>query len=125
MRSERGFTLLETIVALAIAGAALAVLMLVLGGTIDGSVRAGQREEALEQARSRLEMALTVPRLPTGQWEGQAADAFRWRIEMRLIGTLPPSEGRHVGFYAMDVTVLRGPVVLAHLAGRRFAPAVP
>lgn len=120
---ERGFTLLEVIVAIAIAGAGLAVLAVILGGTLDNTARSGSREEGLSRARSRLDGALVLERPVIGRQEGTDQDGYRWIMETRQIAKLP-SNGLPLAFYAVDVEVLWGRGARVHLTGRRFGPPV-
>lgn len=124
MVREGGFTLLEVVVALAIAAAALSVLAVTLGGALDGTARSARREEALERARSRLDAAMAMPRPSVGRQEGEDGDGYRWITESRQIATVPVAAGT-LGFYAVDVEVLWGAGGRIHLTGRRFAPAAP
>lgn len=120
---ERGFTLLEVIVAIAIAGAGLAVLAVILGGTLDNTARSGSREEGLSRARSRLDGALVLERPVIGRQEGIDQDGYRWIMETRQIAKLPLN-GLPLAFYAVDVEVLWGRGARVHLTGRRFGPPV-
>ncbi|MFT8977931.1 prepilin-type N-terminal cleavage/methylation domain-containing protein [Gluconobacter oxydans] len=124
MGHEKGFTLLETIIAIAIASAALAVLMLSLGGALDGSARLSRRQAALELAQSQLETAMVVPRPMPGTHGGEGPDGFRWQIETRQIASLPVN-GRIIGFFSVSSDVFWGLGGHVRLAGRRFAPAAP
>lgn len=122
--AEQGFTLLEVIVAVAIAAAGLAVLAVILGGSLESAARSGSREDALARARSRLEGALVLTRPVIGRQEGADPDGYRWLMETRQIATLPSGNGAPLAFYAVDVEVLWGSGARVHLTGRRFGPPV-
>ncbi|OUJ03007.1 prepilin-type N-terminal cleavage/methylation domain-containing protein [Acetobacter cibinongensis] len=124
--TEGGFTLLEVIVAIAIAAAGMAVLAVILGGNLDRVVRSGNREDALARARSRLDSALVLIHPAIGRQEGSDTDGYRWVMETRQIAVLPSGRGIPLAFYAVDVEVLWGNGARVHLTGRRFAsPSVP
>ena len=86
MRREAGFTLLEVLVAFAIAAAALTALT---QGALGGlhSVRvSGHVQEATSRARSRLAtLGRGVPLLP-GEQEGDDGGGFRWRQRVAPAG---------------------------------------
>ena len=121
---ERGFTLLEVVVAIAIAAAGMAVLAATLGGALENSARSGYREEALTRARSRLDGALARSRPDIGRQEGEDQDGYRWVMETRQIAALPSGGGVAQAFFAVDVEVLWGAGARIHLTGRRFGPPV-
>lgn len=122
--AERGFTLLEVIVAIAIAAAALAMLAVIFGGALGSTARSVSREMGLARARSRLDGALVLARPVIGRQEGVDQDGYRWVMETRQIATLPSGGGVPLAFYAVDVEVLWGSGARVHLTGRRFGPAV-
>ncbi|MBS1103324.1 type II secretion system protein [Gluconobacter sp. Dm-62] len=124
MVRERGFTLLETIIAIAIASAALAVLMLSLGSALDGSARLSHRQEALEVAHSQLDTAMAVSHPMQGTHEGEMRDGLRWQIETHQIALIPVN-GRLTGFFSISSDVFWGLGGHVRLTGRRFAPAAP
>jgi general secretion pathway protein I len=80
MRSEAGFTLLEVMVAFAIA--ALASLVLFRGG-LDGAANAraaARTEEAITRAESRLASVGTLTPLRAGTFNGDDGGGFAWRL---------------------------------------------
>ncbi len=116
MRTERGFTLLEVMVAFVIASLALAVL---LPGAFDGlrSARiAGRYEEAVARARSHLaSLDSRVMRLTPGVQQGDDGNGFRWQSRVAPIATtiattsdpnaLPGAIATKATLYAVSVTV--------------------
>lgn len=120
---ERGFTLLETIIALVIASSALVVLTLTLSGAVRGTDRVGQRVEALSRARSRLAALLATPHPLPGQRDGADGDGFHWRTEVREVGRLDEGRGVALVLYAEDVAVMWGTGGRVQLTGRRLAEA--
>lgn len=89
-RNQRGFALLEVLVAFAIAAAALAVLAQA-GGTGLTSVKAsGSYEEAVSRARSHLAAIGRDVSLGEGSYEGDDGGGFRWHIHVAPLATAVP-----------------------------------
>jgi general secretion pathway protein I len=84
-RRQRGFTLLEVLIALLIAGLALgAVFQAAAGGLRNGAV-ATRHADAVSRARSHLDGAFA--HLTIGEQEGDDGGGFRWRTLIRPVGT--------------------------------------
>lgn len=77
-RDEQGFTLLETLVALVIAGVALIVMFEVSGEGLFAVHDAAMHERALSVARSRLALARARPAFQPGERAGEDAGGFHW-----------------------------------------------
>ncbi len=89
----RGFTLLEVLVAFAIASIALAVLF---RGGVDGvfaSRIAARTEEAVARAQSRLTAMCHGARLAPGTQSGNDGGGFAWRSEVLTAGTANVARG--------------------------------
>ena len=96
---ERGFTLLEVLVAFVIAALALGVLF---RGTIDGlygAQTAARYEEAVTRAQSHL-AALTAGSLAPGDRQGDDGNGFHWRERITPVETTAPA-----ALYAVSVAV--------------------
>ena len=108
MRGERGFTLLEVLIAFAIAAFALAVLY---RGAIDGlrTARvAGSYEEAVARARSRLAMLGHGIALTRGELAGEDGGGYHWRIRIAPVAATaaaPRARIPHLELYAVSVAV--------------------
>ena len=102
MRDERGFTLLEVLVAFVIAALALGALYQgTLGGLLAARV-SGQTQEAISRARSRLaEIGHGMP-MRAGEQQGDDGGGYRWRVRIAPVATAPLARGD-------TATVARGP----------------
>jgi prepilin-type N-terminal cleavage/methylation domain-containing protein len=84
--SRRGFTLLETLVAMAILGLGLAALYPVFGAMLDRDAQAQSAATAASLARSlaaRLDVDLP---LALGTSAGNFADGYRWTMKIQPYG---------------------------------------
>ena len=110
---EAGFTLLEVLVALAIAIPAL-VLLYRQGAVAMGVTRtATAYQEAISRAQSRLD-ALTGTGLAAGEGEGDDGGGFRWRTRIAPVASVslpsrpasnPASLGAGSTLYAVAVEI--------------------
>jgi prepilin-type N-terminal cleavage/methylation domain-containing protein len=94
MAREHGFSLLETVVALAIASMAF-VALFQTGSTGLFAVDAASRaDEALERAQSHLAALGAAPAVIPGDSEGDDGAGYRWHLHVRPIAsrTLPPQD---------------------------------
>lgn len=80
---EAGFTLLESLVALALLAAGIALLQGGLAGAWRGQARAAGEIGALEVARAKLAAAGIDTPLTAGEREGLAEGGYRWRLTTR------------------------------------------
>ena len=89
---EAGFTLLEVLVALAIAIPAL-VLLYRQGAVAMGVTRtAAAYQEAISRAQSRLD-TLTGAGLAAGEQAGDDGGGFRWRTRIAPVASVSPPRG--------------------------------
>lgn len=103
---ERGFTLLEVLVAFAIAALALTVLFRATGSGL-GSARAASRyEEAVVRARSHLAAIGHDAALVAGDASGDDGGGFQWRLSVRPLASLapPPPEAAAPDATSSDTT---------------------
>ncbi len=101
-RAERGFTLLEVLVAFVIAALALELLYQgALGGLVATHVSA-RMTEAVSRAQSHLAAIGRGTVIVPGSQEGDDGGGFRWRTLIRRTDLAPLARGD-------DATVARGP----------------
>jgi general secretion pathway protein I len=107
----RGFTLIEILVALAILGLSLGVLMQIFSTGLRGAAASKTRVVATRLAESKLAAVGVEEPLAEGVSEGRFDERYRWRIAVRRL--LPP-DGEEPGAaalvrpYRVDVSVLWG-----------------
>jgi general secretion pathway protein I len=77
--SQRGFTLLEVIVALIIAGLSAVALMQAVGSSLRTTRTASMTDQAIVRAKSHLAAATHGTRLVPGDRRGDDGGGFRWR----------------------------------------------
>ncbi len=103
-RARAGFTLIEVLVALAIAAMGLGFLMAATGTGLNNATIADEYIQASERAQSRLaQVGATLP-LRRGVYSGDDGGGFRWRVQID-----PPlsrvGSGPALGLYPVRVTV--------------------
>jgi general secretion pathway protein I len=82
-----GFTLLEVVIALVIAGLALAVLFGAGSTGLYGTVNARRAEEAVERAQSHLAAVGSDPASIAGRSAGDDGGGFHWRLSVRPLAS--------------------------------------
>ncbi|EKE75974.1 type IV pilus modification PilV family protein [Gallaecimonas xiamenensis] len=92
MISQRGFSLLEVLVAFAILAATLGVLMSIFSLSTRSYQSAHNRQLALTLAQSKLAELAAQPRLNPGSDSGRLEGSFRWTSRVRPY-TVPEAFG--------------------------------
>src|SRR5579864_2641394 len=108
MARERGFTLLETVVALAIASMAFVALFQAGSTGLFAVDTASRADEALERAQSHLAALGAGAAMIPGDSEGDDGGGYRWHLHVRPISSrgLPPQDGSSGGILTLfDVEV--------------------
>ncbi|MBV8505670.1 MAG: type II secretion system protein [Acetobacteraceae bacterium] len=82
MRRQRGFTLLEVIVALIIAGLAAVALMQAVGTSLHATHTASMVDQAVVRAKSHLAAATYGRPLVPGDTRGDDGGGFRWHLRI-------------------------------------------
>ncbi|MBV9735695.1 MAG: prepilin-type N-terminal cleavage/methylation domain-containing protein [Acidisphaera sp.] len=105
MRAERGFTLLEVIIALVIAALALGALLQSAVSGLAGVQAATSYEEAIARARSRL-AALDGSPLATGDRQGDDGGGYHWHERILQVAQAPAGAGTAMpALYAVSVAI--------------------
>lgn len=103
MRADAGFTLIEVIVALVIAGLGLAMLMAAAGSGLENVTAADRYIQAASLAQSRLaQVGKSLP-LKKGNYTGDEGEGFRWRV--RVADPVSQATGKTTALALYPVTV--------------------
>jgi len=89
MAREHGFTLLETVVALAIASMAFVALFQAGSTGLFAVDTASRADEALERAQSHLAAVAANASLIAGDTEGDDGGGYHWHIHVQPIASRP------------------------------------
>ena len=109
-KSSAGFTLLEVLVALAIAGLALIVLFRAGGEGLFAVDTASRAEEAVERAQSHLAAVGRDAALLQGDFHGNDGGGYRWNLSIkpvarRQVQARSGSPAFTTTLYDVDVTI--------------------
>jgi general secretion pathway protein I len=91
-RSEKnkGFTLIEVVVALAILGVGLTVIIELFSGGLRLATASMEYTKAVNYARTKMEEVAVKSALEVGTGEGESDDkAFRWQVAVKKVDLLP------------------------------------
>lgn len=89
-RRRAGFTLIEALVAFAVIGGCLAVVLPLLAGGLRGTERAEASLDMLAVAESTLADAIGSAPPPLGTAEGTAPGGERWRLNVSAVASPLP-----------------------------------
>ncbi|MBV1836748.1 prepilin-type N-terminal cleavage/methylation domain-containing protein [Acetobacter estunensis] len=126
MKREGGFTLLEVIVALMIAGFALAAML----GSLEAGLAGGSRVErdlrATSMARSQLAGVLATLSLRPGTQSYDLEGPYHSTVEIRQVSVATPKNGgERLGLFSVSVRVdENGTTRSVTLNGRAVRPAM-
>ena len=84
---EHGFTLLEVLVAVAIAGLAVIGLFQAGSGGLFAADTAARAEEAIQRAQSHLTAVGRNAALVQGEFTDDDGGGYRWRLRVRQVAT--------------------------------------
>lgn len=87
---DRGFTLIEVLIAFLIAAMAVAALAHTTTGAVTASRVAGRYDEAVARAQSRL-AALSASPLANSDREGDEGGGFHWHVRVALAESANPA----------------------------------
>lgn len=126
---ERGFTLIEVLVALLIAAIGLGALFQGSLGGLRAADLAGRTEEAVSRARSRLAVLGQGAPLAAEDRSGDDGGGYRWRVRVAPLATRPGAAGElSQVLYDVAVTIAWGSGGTARevtLQTRRLGVALP
>jgi prepilin-type N-terminal cleavage/methylation domain-containing protein len=87
---NRGFTLIETVVAMAILGIGLIVIIELFSGGLRLGGTSEEYTRAVGLARMKLEEIALTQHLEEGVEEGEFDKDFRWQVGVKKVDILPP-----------------------------------
>lgn len=106
----RGFTLIEVVVAMAILGVGLIVIIELFSGGLRLGRTSEEYTQAVGYARLKMEDIALAKQLEEGQEEGEFDNIFRWRVEVKKVPVLPVEETTDfqppVDLYQVKVIIL-------------------
>jgi len=86
---KKGFTLIEVLVALAILGVGLSVIIELFSGGLRLGKASEEYTKAANHGRMKLEEISTQKDIAEGREEGDYDDGFLWQVDVKKIVTLP------------------------------------
>jgi general secretion pathway protein I len=86
-RATAGFTLLEVMIALIIAGLAAAALLTAAASGLHATQTASMYDQAIVRAKSRLAVATRGTKLVPGDWRGDDGGGFRWHLRVAQVAS--------------------------------------
>jgi general secretion pathway protein I len=107
--ADPGFSLLEVVVAMAILGIGLVIIIELFGGGLRLGRTSQEYTKASAYARVKMEEISLADALEEGVDEGEFDKDFRWQTEVKKVDLLPPVETDYrppVDFYRVKLEVL-------------------
>jgi general secretion pathway protein I len=104
----RGFTLLEVVVALSIAGLALVGMFRAGSGGVLAVDAAGQVSEAIERAQSHLAAVGRIAAITPGETEGDDGGGYRWQFRARPLAAWQAgaaAAGTAITLFEVEMTI--------------------
>ena len=86
---EKGFTLIEVLVAVAILGVGLTIIIELFSGGLRLGRASEEYTKAVNYARMKMEEIAVKPTISEGSEEGEFDNTFRWQVEVKKVNLLP------------------------------------
>lgn len=88
-RDYPGFTLLEVLVAIAILGIGLTIVIELFSGGLRLGRISGEYTKAMNYAKMKIEEIMIKPKMVEGMEEGRLDEDFRWQVVVKKEDLLP------------------------------------
>ncbi len=92
MRGKKGFTLIEIVVAMAILGIGLVLVLELFGGGLRLGRTSEEYTRAVGLARMKMEEVSLAKSLEEGIQEGDFERNYHWTVEVKKVDLLPPRD---------------------------------
>lgn len=86
---KKGFTLIEVVVAMAILGVGIAVIIELFSGGLRLVRTSGEYTQAVNYGRVKMEEMTVKPSLNEGTEEGEFDGTYRWQVDVKRMDLLP------------------------------------
>src|SRR4030042_3222278 len=110
IRFDPGFSLIEVVVALAILGVGLIVIIELFPGGLRLGRASEEYTKAMNYPRFKMEEIAVQQTLQEGSQEGEFDDTYRWRVEVKSVDLLPTEKTAGlkppVEFFQVQVNIL-------------------
>lgn len=105
-----GFTLIEVLVAVAILGIGLTIIIELFSGALPLGRASEEYTRAVSYARMKMEEIAAKPMVEEGTDEGSFDDTYRWQVEVKKVDLLPvenkPDFKPPAQFFQIQIDVL-------------------
>ena len=105
LSNSRGFTLIETLVAVMVLSISLVTIMQLFSGGLKSSMVSDSYTLAIFHAREKMEEILLLDELAEEALEGDFRDGFSWKSKISLFKPEEDDEGSEVSFDMFNVEV--------------------
>jgi general secretion pathway protein I len=106
----KGFTLLEVLVAIAILGVGLTIVIELFSGGLRLGRASEEYTRAVNYARIKMEEIAVKPTMKEGSEEGEFDNTFRWQVVVKKVNLLPmenkPDFKPPANFFQVQVNVI-------------------
>lgn len=93
-RFGKGFTLIETVIALAILGVGLTVIIELFSGGLRLARTSVEYTKAVNYGRLKMEEIAIKPKIEEGMEEGEFDTTYRWQVEVKKVDLLSVEKDR-------------------------------